>query len=365
LQAFEQQKISSYQFSSLLLLQSLKKTYSVTVINVFDERGKINPEAIDAILQTFYFELQDGTEGNFLSLDQFHKFLELLSKAPKSEQCFYSFPESPYNHSSTLIGLISQTLNINIFCFFKDNQNQDRRMVASFTMKQLFLQVLNPKNPIQIIPKIGVSTYEEIEANGLEDTRDSAVPFANIELPKIADNFLVPNDWDFNHHDFYHAFSCSYVPVNHRHIFINIAKKISKIVEDNKNLEPSAAIFLKNVAEQLVDMDFGIYKSLKGEKLEPIVSLIASIDRKFTLVLSDLESDEDGFSIEIIRNIRKEKIFESLSSKILYELYRYYSESEVRSAVKIICQEKVILPYKLNLYVSRILKEYFDIKYNN
>ena len=172
LQALKEDKISYKQFATIMLFNSISQKYeekNYNVVPIFLTDGTLNIEALDAIIQTLFVAGEDSNSDIFrLSPLKLAKWIELMKICPESEKCFFSIP----NETVGIISRISEGLEENTFVHYNGLQDQKLRMIPSLSMKQNYLNVLNPKDAITITPKIGLSTLEEIEENGLISTRD-------------------------------------------------------------------------------------------------------------------------------------------------------------------------------------------------
>jgi hypothetical protein len=227
-------------------------------IEIF-HRGAPNEEAISLMKQTF-------VTGNtpFLDGPKFQAFMHNMRLLPPSEQKFLLVPDIQGDASLSTIArqnggdhfkaTISQgikDLEINVF-----NRVQPKmRMIPSVGMMQAFLNAQYDE-PIEIKPKIYLSTAVQIRQCGLDDTRDMMMPFpdalGNSRCPQKADGYQAP--WyEFPYHDFYHAMLASAVGKTLRRAAIAAADVVEAYANEPGTENREGLIQL---SASLIDMEF-------------------------------------------------------------------------------------------------------------
>jgi hypothetical protein len=230
-------------------------------IEIF-HRGAPNEEAISLMKQTF----ATGSVP-FLDGPKFQTFMDNMLLLPPSEQRFLLVPDiqgdaslstiarqNGGDHFKATISQVVKDLEINVF-----NRVQPKmRMVPSVGMMQAFLNA-QYEEPIEIKPKIYLSTAMQIRQCGLDDTRDMMMPFpdapealGNSRCPQKADGHQAP--WyEFPYHDFYHAILASAIGKDFRRAAIAAADVVAAYANEpgTENREG-----LLQLSSSLIDMDF-------------------------------------------------------------------------------------------------------------
>jgi|GEM_PF-4800755 len=373
LRAFKQGKISMEQFCTLIFRWSLEKDFSDLEIDaapLFNADGSIHEEARDMIRKTLRiigFPTSAGLGYEVVLESHLDLFYQRMKKMPKSEQYFFHFvadPLPPFSRYSSEKAFQEKTRTItqevqaqemNIFNTLALTKYESRRMSPSLSMMQQLLIAYKGDLAVKITPVIGLSTVEDIINNGLQDTREMALPFPGIELPKKADGVLAPADLDFWNHDFYHSFVVSHVPIEIRRLFIQISESIKKIADntDDEDLQ----VFANELFERFIDMELGAYRRTIGRN-----SFLISLHQHFSTVYARLNL-ACGMPLNDVSF--KEKILPKLSSffdLIFHSLPKDYVSKEfpyMQSALKRQIEERKDL---LSSRFSRVFLKPENIK---
>jgi hypothetical protein len=172
-------------------------------------------------------------------------------------------------------------------------------------MMQAALDTKFKENGVKINPILGLGSLINIENNGLTHSREMSLPFPNVFYPREADYFLVPQEYDFIMHDFYHAFIASYIPKNHQKAIILIAQTVNHIIK-NKMLQKTEEnlinydILSSQFYETLIDMEFQEYRMTQNEMkelifLNALYNVVIKSELKFLQGLTFKISQEDEF----------------------------------------------------------------------
>lgn len=367
LKAFHGGKITVEQFTTITFAYSIIKEHPEIKIHVcplFDHNGLPNAQAKNIISETLKpTGILKGKEP-FLTRDQIVDFFKKMRSESLSEQNFF-FIESKetLNKTRTITEGITDGTGVNVFNYFNLNDNT-YRMVPSFSMMQQFLNAVGKKNAVTITPVIGLSSIEDILYNGKNSTRDLALPFPGITLPKEADKHSAPASIDFINHDFYHAIVTSYIPPICREAFIAYAETILKIkTELEKDLKESTdeerfvCSALKELYERIVDMEHTLFRSHKRNSIfETFTSeQLLQIDiESFLLILSI--SDQQQYVVDRL-----------MATDLQYQQYTSFSE-DVKTAKALNIIKKLVSSFKTHYVLEKIadllIKDNFCEKYH-
>lgn len=340
LAAFEMEKISSYQFTTILIFWAVCIQYSDREIlyqRLYDEQGRVYREAKYSINQTVLKDpnalasfrstvgIAEGIHSDTVGI-----FFELMKGKPKSECGYFYFettmPKSQF-HQMDLVNengvdfriqetrKISEVLlhkaEFNVFGYFFIGQ-KTYMMVPTLTMMQQFLTAnVGPENVVHITPHLGVSSENEIMLNGETNTRDMGIFFPGIPLEDTADNYCAPTALEYLKHDFYHAFVASHIPKKFRHEYIRFAKCVLELEEEMKHLQVKR--FLHHYFLMLIDMDFGLFRTKRSD-----ASFLKRIFLSYFEIIQNLPSPTAD---EIIKSLGTKTIDEDLFEK-LYNIER-------------------------------------------
>lgn len=336
LKAFHDGKITMEQFTTLTFAYSLMKEFSEDRIytqSLFNEDGTVNKNAENFIRQTL--QPSGIYEGEELYMDdeKLLEFLESMKAKPESEKVFFFIKTKNHDHSERTIDTLNKdhtitqeifaNTGINIFSQFNHNTTT-YRMLPSLSMMQQCLHTLNGKQAVTISPVIGLSSTEDIVGNGRNSTREMALPFPDVILPKEADLHAAPHSIDFINHDFYHAIVASSIPNGYRKAFIEIAEDVAKInaeikEELGRDEDNFICTILDEFYERIIDMEHGSFRNHSSkdmplsnptESIKFIFSIGSqqqiALDRLITKKCQNLEPDdttdiEDLISDELVK----------------------------------------------------------------
>jgi hypothetical protein len=270
-------------FTTIIFYWTLRqKSRDIQSVPLFQKEGT-NPVAEDLIRQslvptknghlTKLYQLNDP----YLNEEQLSNFFKLMSEMPLSEQQFFLIPDESrpgsFNEEEmlkdiltekrTIIDEIKISNSINIFLHVVLD-GKPMRMFPSFGMMQAFLKALSKDNYVTITPVIDLSSLDGLRQNGLTNTRDMALPFSGISLPKKADDVIVLEDIDFIYHDFYHAIIASFVFSLHRKAGIKLDGFAQALKNHYSLNETKVHEYLDMVSERLIDMEYVAYRPELG-----------------------------------------------------------------------------------------------------
>ena len=257
--------IDEYQFGTLQLYWSIGQYHGnycdVQIIPLFTPDGENNPEAVEQIKTTFsggdapsFHRIPVKKDAQFLTDEQFKKFLDEMKAMPSSEKQFFLVPDMQQTGNTT--NTVSQRIHdvgINVFSRILEVH---RRIIPSLAMMQTILKVKFGDQAVKINPVLGLSSVEQLKNSR---QRDMALHFPGVKLPEDADYFPAP--WyDFTYHDFYHAILVSGVPAHFRSKLLAIAdaayNEASAFSPDSSEHQTLASI-----AETLIDMEISEFRS--------------------------------------------------------------------------------------------------------
>lgn len=312
LKAFEQQLISYTQFSTLLFLWSLMTEFPNTAIEVcplFQKEGKVHPFAERAISSTLYRKGQGllaSSMSPFLGEKELQDFFEAMEMQPFSERFFFILSSRRSSIKPFTVTSQIQDVGINIFNEFttKEDPFLTHRMIPSFSMMQQFLAAYSEEeSPLYITPVIGLSSVEDIERNGREFSRDMALCFPGVDLPKEADLLPAPTYTDFREHDFYHSIVASKIPKKIQQAFIFLAQQAQALQKEQK--EKPAEQFFAELYERLIDMEHTVFSVIHYPAKE---LYFLSLGQKFLIALEMCMHDAYG---RIARKQKRNPIFDN------------------------------------------------------
>ncbi len=207
--------ISKETFATFLNFRVAHQQYKeIEKIPLFLADGSRNPRVLAYLQKTgnFFPSLGEDFQTNFLNDSQIDQFFEIMKSKPKSAQVFFiGNLEDP--HPGSITQEIRRETGLEIF-----NVMDQKRVIPSFEILQALLDAAFHENAVKMNPVIGLSSYADIEANAMFNSRDVALYFPGVALPDSADDFPVEGI-DFTYHDFYHAFIASNVPKNIQPLF--------------------------------------------------------------------------------------------------------------------------------------------------
>lgn len=245
LAAFKVGKISKEQLSTVLFYYSITlgtKPDFVECIPLFDKKA-IHPAALE-IMET-------QTD---LSKEQIKEFFDKAKRLPLSEQRLFIYLPSIVDNS--IIKALKKDAHFNNWGLM-ENGGKNIVSLPSLSLMQNYLDIKYGKDAVKINPVIGLSSREDIKKNGEQNTRDLAVHFPFVTLPKEADGSKAPYD-QFSLHDFYHAALCSSIRKKHRKGYayiVNIMENYMPI-----NTTSNGKNFIEKLDFVLIDQEFAEYR---------------------------------------------------------------------------------------------------------
>lgn len=303
LYAFQDKKITLEQFSTLIFRWSIQRDFpekEIKAIPLFNADGTINEYARNCIEQTTHSKLKKNLFKCVSSAD-LEKFYLKMKLAPLSEQYFFQIQGNhpQFNdcfdvQKNILITEVIQKTGLNIFNeFIPNNENNAARMVASLSMMQQILIAFQEDTAVKIRPVIGLSSEEDIANNGLNGTRDMALPFpGELNFPKSADLLLAPTDWDFWNHDFYHAFVASHIPDSSRKMFIEVGRVIQRKLPGIKD-DPQMHLFFREFFERTIDMEASGYRKKGSNHFIFVETIFDNFENTFRRLRSNESFTKD------------------------------------------------------------------------
>lgn len=276
--------LSQHQFGTLMQFWGACQCHlplgqNVTSMPLFDSDGKVNSVARTAIVQTLQMEpviveLLGKTEevsGSLLTEEQVDLFFEAMREQEESEQQCFVVPDiDPYdldalerviesgiaNDAVTVSHSIRGHSGLNLFCRFEE-KGIAKRMVPSFGMMQVFLNVRHGPDAVHLNPVLGTSTSDDLRKSAMLDWRDVGIPFPSIPLPPYADNFRAPH-YDFAFHDAcYHAILASSMSRKDRQLMLLAADIATKVALQAKSKGRQAGFAFSSL---LVDLENNYYR---------------------------------------------------------------------------------------------------------
>ena len=191
-------------------------------------------------------------------------FFERMKTMPKSEQSFFAVSsidpiqlfvkfadEALFVKYETITQVIIETAGMNLFGYFLIGGFVHQMMPIFSMMQQFLIACAGKDKAIKITPRIGLSSVADIVNNGRNDTRDMALPFIGVNLPRKAGGLKALRDRDFIGHDLYHAVLSSEVPVKYRPAFIKIAEEIELMKEEFA--DQSVSLYLDELYHRMID----------------------------------------------------------------------------------------------------------------
>ena len=280
LRLLKENQITQEQFGSVQLFWNAKKTYGsqLQIIPLFIDDA-VNEDAKSKIEKTLVLHSSHASRQAFsfrpcrqlFKTENIDCYFELMKKQPKSEQSFFfiDHDDGPdwdtneqgwqYYDSHTISQEVLFSTGINAL-----GRVENGRMIAPVAMMQQFLETFSCGDVVKISPVIGLSHLKDIRENGKNDTRDMAVAFPGITLPKRADGYKAPGV-DFSWHDFYHAIIASCMRKEDRYQMIRVADAIDEL----RKKSWYGRYDLTLLRNRFIDMEFSRYRrdSITNEML--------------------------------------------------------------------------------------------------
>jgi len=297
LRAFHDNKITLGQFTSLIKRWSLANELpdvKVQTLSLFDANGKVNPLAENYIRQTLKVSGNHKGGPDFLDDKQIQIFFEKMKLEPESEQTFFFIKTTRFDDFSsysrtrverllvndvTITEELYQFVGFNVFNQF-EHEGETYRMIPNLSMKQQFLNAYSGDGvAVKITPVIGLSSEDDILRNAETDTRDSGMPFNDVELPKEADMLTAPFFIDFDHHDFYHSVIANIIPPTFRQGFAEFAKAVLEV--EKKESDLYVKNYLHEFFERIIDMEHSVFSRHLPNQMSDLITGNPSLVQKF------------------------------------------------------------------------------------
>lgn len=250
LKAFKEERLSLEDFATLLLSYGSDSQFK-ECISIFLKDGSINPVARTLIEQTFLLG-----DSSYLSREEISLFFELLRQENPIQTLF--FLENPkieplFQPSTIRVAIKNSYLGFNFLsqCSFN---GLSKCIIPSLAMMNCLLKA-KFKNPVKILPVLGLSSAEDLEKSAKMGFRELGLNFPGISFPKMADS-LYAEGTDFAYHDFFHAFLVSLAPPDSRNQFLLAANIIQKHMNSD---HLSSKENLKKLYFRFVDMEFSFH----------------------------------------------------------------------------------------------------------
>ncbi len=193
-----------------------------------------------------------------LSEDELNDFFKEMKNRPKLQQHFWleKTREDPISLLSVRDGILKQYKGLNVF-----SKTGNHFMIPSAEMMQTFLKIKFKENAVRMNFVLGLSSTDDIEMNGSEDSRDAALRFPGTTLVKTADGHAAL-ETDFTYHDFFHAIIASLNSPETRKSVIEIAKFVKSIKKDDPMLD--------RLYNSLIDMEISEnYNQITKREIHP------------------------------------------------------------------------------------------------
>ncbi len=376
--AFERGSIIGEQFTTLMIYWaafSQLPAKDIIVQPLFDPNGEVNPNVkkwikstiglelgeestLDTKLRIFFKKMKERpiSEQSFLyiSTDNYSKTKEKLDQKRADEESKAtktSKEELLPKYERTISEAIAKGAKFNVLHHFS-HLDASYRMIASFSMMQRLLEAQRNKTTITITPVIGLSSVEDIRKNGLERTREMALPFPGIELPKTADLLSAPLDIDFVFHDFYHSMVVNAIPDEWRKKFIEVADTVKTLELKEKN--PDIKKFLGEFFERMIDLEHPYFRSIN-------VNPTMSENEKFSwsIVLQELVALTREHPLNIYQ-ARTVKGYQSNWEKTIRKKHE-----KIKGIMNTLFQQFISRAFLTKVNFDELSKKHFESIYRN
>jgi hypothetical protein len=215
LKALQQQDISASEFSTLATLHAVvlelmqengNSEFPVVFHNLFNKDGSNNDNSWNKIKYSLINADPDGSFIHTQISNITYSMKHTMSNKRPIEAGFWIYKSDIKirNNSNNISHRINE-LGASIFFYLE----QDFTMLPSISMRQEFLNALFKSDACHINPVIGTTKVKDLHDGALIRSRDFAIPFPNLPLPKTADEMEAPRIVDFQNHDGYHALKIS------------------------------------------------------------------------------------------------------------------------------------------------------------
>ncbi len=361
-------KITGEQFSTLLIYWSAFSELppgKIVVQPLFDANGRANQKVKEWIMATIGNELGDISNLN----SQVELFFAIMRKKPKSEQSFLYISQNAYSdakakldekraeeeahatgkpkeefladYEDTICSVITQLAHFNVLHQFSSS-GALYRMIPSLGMMQALLEAHEKKTTIQITPVIGLSEREDIRANGLKSTREMALPFPGVKLPKKADLMSAPFAIDFIYHDFYHSVLANSVPEQWRKAFIQCSDRVLELMKEEKDEDMKK--FLNEFYERIIDMEHPAFRDSDLERSLP------DTDKFFIAVFDqELNAMRRLFPLNTYQAITNADYQETWELNMTTELYKVAESKIMNKLAKKLYDNGFCSTYKITV----------------
>lgn len=266
-----------------------------------------------------------------LPKDKQEELYQAFQSLPESEQQFLLVPDIEENpniqKNPMLTSILQEIINTGLHAFNRVTYNNSKmKVIASLGMWQVFLNVSFGKQAVTLNPVIGDSSVEDIRLNGLNSSRDIAVPNP-LALPSVQDSSVSNIDYTkhswyhpfdprqnkmlqadlhdaprttFTYHDEYHSYVASSIPPAHRILSVNLADQFNDMRK---------RIGVGKVRFNLIDMEFGIYRFEHRKSLEDSALFWSSIALSISRLGNQITSENKQL---VMARIVKSLAFEGL-----------------------------------------------------
>jgi hypothetical protein len=349
LKALQQQDISASEFSTLATLHAVvlelmqengNSEFPVVFHNLFNKDGSNNDNSWDKIKHSLINADPNGSFIHTQISNITYSMKHTMSNKRPIEAGFWIYKSDIKirNNSNNISHRINE-LGASIFFYLE----QDFTMLPSISMRQEFLNALFKSDACHINPVIGTTKVTDLHDGALIRSRDFAIPFPNLPLPKTADGMEAPRIVDFQNHDGYHAL------------------KISQLNSyDIKNY-----IGFANALKALA-----IALSAKRDAIKELALEKISLFEKFKDNLESLsDTNKEKAMIKLQRELYKiKKLIDFLNKNIkainrfkfsLYDLDMPYSYTDAISSI-----ESLDITFRPLINISRFLTEKYVVGEN-
>jgi len=210
-------------------------------------------------------------ETSFANQDRLARFRVEVEKLPESEKGFFLVPnfERGKPESVTLLKAVmasqfgrKEVLPLVYFLekYGKEKvlwslSKEQKRIIPSLGLVQAYLDASFPGGSIKLRPRLGVSPWQFIRQNGLNNERDVFVPGPGIENPQKIDGFPYEYLFDIVVHDaLFHAFIQACMPFACRYACIQAGDDL----RGDLSFFSDKRIVARTLAWILTDLDFPV-----------------------------------------------------------------------------------------------------------
>ncbi len=326
LAAVNQKKLSIFEFSTLIYLKSAicdpVKAADIRTVSLFEKDGAISKEAFELIKKTLvtpesiYPELPKANDLPYLDDNELTQWFEAMRGAPISEQRFYVIPDT--RNAASFQSVINNIKNrrpvsqemlskisishavdmegqFNVFCRLTPLPKQDmsqlyhfprfllpqpavkeeapKRMIASFSMLQTFLNIKFKYNALAIKPVIGLPIFARRAQSVQNNELEISLPLKGLPLAKTADGYPAPHA-EAIYHDGYHITLASGIPQHHRKAFLELAAFVFEL-----DLPAKYKKIQESLYSALIDLEMADY--LTNRQTDFVATFADDLEMKF------------------------------------------------------------------------------------